>query len=563
MANPSLLYDPFRGFRFWNIDDIRTSAQDVSSGKIVANVNDLVIDYANGFFRVIAVDDTAITPGIEPTYIPILQKIDLSTLGVNTVDTSLYQRFGMYQPHVMQKIYFDSTVTPHTLTIDDRYLIFGSENVNAIAFKGYDTTVAGTVISEQFDSNGQLIGNRIPLIRVDPNNDAIKRPSVINTEFNFLDGEIITLQVYNNIGGDSGKHSFIVVRSNAIRANELNTPVIVDVKLLTNLLDNQQLDLINAPANVPLTGGDFKAMLLYNSGVRTTIPVDGIKCKLHGLDNFNTSLISDVSTVVLAYYPDRDEPIINASNPTLNFVSSIYRIRTVQNVLDYSFKIYVVPVYDAVNIRYNLKFYLTSVKYNILVELNTNLIHVVKQGGGVIDYSPTADVQTIQVSVLLSDIYSLLYPGYRFVQTFNLNFGPPTINANPWIVDYKGNNTGVYGIDNKMHFSQIGYHALDLSMGLLTLEQWLRALYDPIHVIYDQNLMSSPPTPTHFKVRYSTVITDAIDVNNWNILINDPVIGLMWQNMGTVEIIWLKQTNIIGDYLTLGVSPVMIFNDLV
>ena len=554
-------YNPLRGFHFWNIDEIWLGTSNLTPSKHVPNVNDLVIDYTKGFFRVIAVDDTVISPGVLPSYTPTLEKIDFTALTSPTADVSIYQRYGLYQPHIMQRIYLDTTVNPFTLTVDDRYLIFGTEHVSAKAFKGSDISVTGTVISQQFNSSGNLTSENVDLIRIDPNNDSIKRPIMFNSKLDLLNGEIVTLVTYNATGGVSGIHQFIVSKTNAIRPNEFAAPVIVDIKLITSYIDAQQLDLINVPANVPITGGDFQAMLLYNTGANAVIPVDGNKCKIHGLTNFNTALIGDISTIVLAYYPGVNEPIVNASNPTLNVISSTYRIHTVENVLDYSFKIYVVPVYNPTSVRYSLKYYLTSVNYDFVIEIPLSLITVQKQGGGTIDYSPQSDAQTLIVSVLLSDVFPLRYPNYRFSQTFIINFGAPTINDTPWIIDYKGNNTGLYGYNIKMHYSEIGYHAIDLSMGLLTPEDWLATLWNPLHAIFDASILSIAPTPTFFKLKYKTVATDAIPISEWNILINN-TLGIPWEGMSTIEIVWLKESSVSGAYLTLGISPVMIFNDL-
>jgi hypothetical protein len=319
--------------------------------------------------------------------------------------------------------------------------------------------------------------------------------------------------------------------------------------------------MINAPANIPFTGGDFQAQLLYNDGSTALISVGTNKCKLHGIDSFNTSAAITPSKVVLTYYPDVDEPVINSSNPTIRSVNTIYDIRTVENLPDFIFRVYVVPVYDSSTSTYSNRYYLSNLTYTMLQRLDDTQITVSKLGGGNINYGVNSGAQTLLISVNMSNVIPVGYAGYTFIQTTTVNYGNESTIG--WLIDYLNTNELVYGAQCFFEYSTQGQQAISIQSGAVSIEQWYARLWEPLHAIFDQSFgLLEAPEPTHFRLRYNGTLGPIRSCSDyWDILLpND--FGVNWQELDTVEILWLKPTGDITVYSLLGVSPVRIKNTL-
>lgn len=554
-----LLYDPLRSFRTWNISQIWLGEQVSGGGYIVPNVNDLVIDWdVPGFYKVIYIDTTVNIPNTTPTYIPTLELIDFAHPNTGDGANGFTQRVDIYQPSILERAFLDTTVVPHTLSIDDRYYIYGTEAYTVKVFKGTDISAAtGHVISQKYNGSGDLIGENIGLEYLMPNNPAVKRPLVIDVSESLLDGEIVTLVVYTQNGGPIGSHPFIVINSSAIRGTEANSISIVDIQLVSSMLDPVERDLLLVPANINITGGDFQARLIYSNGHTALIPVGTNKCMLHGVQNFNTSLAGIISQVVLTYYANANEPTINVSNPALRSISSVYRIRTVVNNLSHAFKIYVSPRFNTTTGLYENTYYLTNLDYTIFIKLTSDQITVQNQISGPVSYSDLSNAQTLRLSVLISDVIPFGFANYTHVQLVTIDYGSSSDNSTCWLIDYVGNNVNIYGSHLRFEYSPLGQFAIDITAGAVSLNNWLAKLWTPLHAIFDPTQALSAPTPTHFKLSYAEYVGPVKPISDWNVLHGNGL-GHAWTNHDTVNVIWLHTTNVVDTYNTLGISPVMI-----
>lgn len=550
---PTLIYDPRAGFRSWYITEIYTGPG--STGQYVPHVNDMVVDWTRGVFQVTAVDLTS----VPPTYIPTLELVDLSLLASEQIGLS--QQLSTYQPSVLELAFLNIDVMPYTISIDDRYRIYGTEASYLKLYRGVDLSIEnGVVISQTYNGSGALISENVILELIDPSNTAIKRPPVFNTTTALFDGETVTAVIYTVTGGVTGQHTFLIKNTNAIRGLGSDTVYISDIVLVTTLLDTVALDTVNVPANIPISGGDFQARLLYSDGTDTLISVGTPKCKLLGIDNFNTSIAGVTSQVVLVYYPDPNEPAVNITNPSIRSISHTYTIRTINNVLDYSFKIYVVPKYNATTQQFSNDYYLTNLAYNILIKLAPNQISVTLQGGGNINYSINSGAQALVLAVVMSSVIPYGYSGYTFVQVVTVNYGSST--TTPWYLDYLNNNTLLYGSQVYFEYSTQGQQPLSIISGAQSISEWLARLYLPLHPTFNQNIYLAAPTPTHFQLTYHGIQSPVLLITDyWNILIQN-YFGINFVNYDTVLVTWLVPTADITVYSILGVSPVIVRNTL-
>jgi len=538
----TIQYNPDRGFRSWHISEVYIGP--TGTGLIVPNINDLIVDYNNGLLRV---SDVSPAPG----YIPLMVQWDPTQV------TASMSGDINYQPSASERAFYDSVSDPKTITIDDRYISNGSDGIVAKLFLGTDTSPnTGKVISLELDVGGNVIGENVPLELVE-NNPVRKRPSVIPVATNLLAGETVTLAIYRADGGISGVHTFIVTDSTAIRSIGAATNAITGITIVTSML---AADTIEVPINVSISGLDFTALLHYANGSTASIPIDGVKCKLHGINSFNTSLPGVPGTVVLSYYPDPTEPAINVSGGA---VSSAYPIVVKPNALNNGFKIYISPKYNVTTGQYVNTYWLTNLDYDLLLELDPALLTITMPLGATPNYTPNSGVQELTLSLVMSDVFSVGYTNYTFVQRVKISYGNADNVSTAWTIDYVGNQFEVYGIGTRFGFSNLGTYPMQLISGELSVANWLTKLYSTIYPIYDNNTANVVRTPTHFRLNYEGITGPDIPVNDWQ-LYQDSLNGVAWTDLSTVNVIWLYDDSANGKgMLILGLSPVMIHPSLI
>ena len=546
----TLIKNPERGFTVWLIKEIYLGPE--STGVIVPNVDDMVLDWNSGTYRVSYVDPSS--------YIPTLTNVNLATLNLKQIGAGLANDLAMYQPSVIELAFLDTTVVPYTVSIDDRYRIYGIEAVSAKLFYGTDLSVdTGVVISKVYNGSGSFVSENITLVPIDSTNPAIKRPPIFNTNETLLDGETVTLVLYSQAGRAIGQHSFLIKNSSAIRGLGASSIVITDVQLVSNLLDEIQNDLINVPANIPITGGDFQARLIYSDGTDSLIMIGTPKCRLLGIDSFNTSLPTSSSKVVLTYYADINEPVVNVTNSLNRSITHIYNIRTVDNLLEYSYKVYICPTWNPTTQTYSNEYYLTNLAYDIFIKLANNQITVSLLGGGTIDYTPNSGAQKLALVVNLANVLPG-HAGQQLIQTVTINYG--SLMNIGWYIDYANINESVFGIRTYAEYSTIGQQALSIQSGCLSIEEWLGLLYTPLNALYDQSVRLSAPLPTHFQLNYNGVNSPIRRIDeSWNIPLDSNFNTILTQ-FSTLKIIFLLPTVDSSVYHTLAIAPVKLQSSL-
>ena len=559
-TSPTLLVNLSRGFSTFYITEIYMGPGGTGSGITVPNPNDMIVDWSNGIYRVLSIDMTINGSTGVPNYTPTLELM-IGLIGGNT-----NLGLSVYQPSAQSLAFLDTQVSPYTITIDDKYRSYGTEITYALLFQGSDITNTGNIVSQMYNGSGQYISQQIPLEIIDNTNPAIKRPVQFNTNVAMNNGEVVTLVNYTSSGGPSGIASFLIMNSNAIRSLSNVTVYITDVVLVSPLL-NQLTGLVNVPQNIPIIPSQFQARLLYSNGNTALINIDDTKCFLYGLSTFNTSQAGVESTIVLTYLPSPTEPAINLSNPNRASISHTYTIQTSNNVLNYSFKIFVIPSYNTSTSSFTLSYYLTNLSYTMFIPLNSNMVNVsLAVGGGVPNYTANTAAQRINISVPMANVVpSGGYGSFNFVESFTITFGNPV--TTPWIIDYLNNGTNVYGAGLYASYSSTLPQVVNISSSFgstFNLAGFLSNMYNALQPIYDQTTTLVPPVPDHFQLIYEGIIDNIIYSLNdyWDINIQNNF-GVNFVQYTTLTVVFLQQNPInTSQYLTIGVAPLMLLNTL-
>lgn len=551
MPGPTLLIDDNRGFRTWHIDQIYKGPTSGPEENIVPNVDDAVFDWGNVIYRVISVDSIS--------RVSVLAVFD-PTANIQGEPANILTALSGYQPTIQYRAFLDTSGLRNTFSIDTRFVIHGSDANKAKLFKGTDT-LNGQVISIELNSSGDVIGEDISLELIDLNNNTMSRPTLINTNADLDDGELVTLVVYAQTGGVTGETTFVVKNSSAIRAAGASSVYITDVVLISPLLSDTISDLIELPANVPVTAANFAAEVVYSDGTRITMPIDGNRVKLHGLENFNIALSGANASVVLSYYPLPGEAAINANGSSATHVHRTYRTVATGADVSYSFRLNVIPIYNGLG-AYTLRYFLTNTERDVSMFLSQSAVTMQQLDGQPVVLSANGIMQTIVASFVPGDTLGGLFGDYVYTERFDLVLSDPALpNTDPFIVDYIGDGNTTYGVDVMMHAANNGSNnPISLGFGYSTYSEWLAALYYKTSPPFDGASESSAPDPTHFRIWDGAVVSADIHVAEWNSAI-DHLTGGTWSVYQTIYIEWLFEAA--GNMQTLSVSPALVLTDLV
>jgi hypothetical protein len=550
MPAPVLIYQPDK--YFWNYDEIYIGPGSSVTQVYGVKVNDLVLIWDEGIYKVTAIDNG----GPSPTMIPTLEIWD-PTENTTNDNAGLITGISTYQPSVINRAFLEVNVGQDYITIDARFKSYG-DATKCKLFLGTDTTAAtGIIISMKIPG---VATDALDMVSIDPGTPAIRRPPTIPVVNGLEDGSIVTLVTYSAAGRIMSETPFLVKETSAYAPLANAMKIIEDIRIISPWLDLMDSDLLVLPANIGLELDGATARIYYTDGSTADIAIDGVKCKLLGIDNFSSNFTNTTGHVTLTYYLDNDEFMINGGNNRQ--ISHIYRIETSVDNLNDHYKIYLGIRYNKDTGIFGINAWLSDFNYSPMIPLEPAHFTVTDLNNNPINLSRSANLliaaQNVVIRVHMHLVFPELYSNYTFSQIVNLDLNDISIASPTWIIDYEPSNpsnTKLSGIYKFLSSEVSGWEELDMRIGSADLNQWLERLYYPISPLENPSV----PVPTHFRIVYKNGVTDYVSpdlpVSSWNTLYNDDI---MWATSSTLEIIWLKE--IIGNpvKLELGVTPVLI-----
>jgi hypothetical protein len=504
--------DPNRGFRVWSQHEVYIGELGVTTGTLyIPNVNDLVVNPNGIIYQVKEVDEASGLPTLE-----VINGKDANS-GITDPD-SLPEGLRNYQPHGINRIFIDTSVSPSIISVDSRYRIYGSETTQAKLFKGTDISTSGEVISHTLNSSGVVVSEMIALVPLFDGNTTIKRPARFHTTAELADGELVTLVIYNASGRVSGTHPFIVRNANTISGPTASNIYIVDVELVGDLISDENPLLIENPLHVPFQTNMLFARIHYSNGDYADHAIDGNKIKLHGVSGFNTSIIGPSSNVVLSYYPDSTEPAINLQGSIHPSISKTYRLTNIMASTDLALKLYVIPVWTGSG--YVLKFRLTDLEYLANLDV-TDLVTVSRSDGTAFRGNDYGREQTVNVYLDLSRINPNQNPPHTHVQQFKITLNAPGgLSVDNYVIDYGGDGMTYFGAGHYATASLTYTHKFKLDINQTSLEDWKSWLYRTLDPIFDNSVDTEAPEPTHFRLEHGGVnggrLIGTYDISQWD-----------------------------------------------
>lgn len=525
--------------RFWIMDQIYTGPG--NDGRIVPNVNDFVLDWASGTYRVIAVD----TYG---TQLAHLARINLSTLGggVDENDTAVVTGPGINSNSF--RVYVDTSVIPHRLAVDSRVIWNGSANHHIKIYRGNEIDANKALpISAVLNQSNQIISTSIPLENIiipDGANVAQKTATVAWCSEAVTNGEICTIVTETAAGTITSIDKFVIVTTNFMRTIDQSAVFVTDIELLTPFKSKTDETVIECPINMITQSLMFTAKVTYSDGKSKTYPIDGTKFSLAGKDSYVASQIGQSIPVTLVYNLSDNELVIGATPnlPDRRFTKG-YTIRTIEIDTFYSVKLFVTPQWGNDN-RYSLKYWLYDLERMEIKDVTTLVEYAPGKPAFVGNQYGTAQQLSIALNMQkLGPTYSY----FRHVQEISVTLVKPGSTPSEltyYTISYSG--TEAYGNNVRAYFTtdeqNVGKMKLNLACGYTDIESWITNVYrklDPLHYEYSE---PRAPAPTHAKVIVGTFQRE-IPINKILDDIRDVNVGIAQGNPIRVQLFYRAAEN--------------------
>lgn len=495
------IIDSDRRFSVWKMSDVYSS--DVSStGRNVPNVDDLVVDYSNGWWRCTHVDfETGYSTLIPWAFNNISDNTDESdiVIGGNSATSDNY------------RIYVNTDKVPYDFSFDVRLKIYGSAASYVKVFK--DGNIEGSPISAIFNSAGVMTSENIELESVViPNTTvkAIKVPKQGNLVEMVETGEVLNAVVYSNSGAVLAIFKAIVVSTNFVRTIDAGKKNITNISLVSPYLSAGDDRLIEYPSNMTVDSSSLIGKVTYNDGSTQRYPVDGRKFKMLGLDNYVTTQLGQTVPLVLTYTLAKDEYSNNVKEVNgIRFINKSYSLTTIDSDNLYSVKLFVVPYWSSPNNEWRLDYYLYSLERDNIYKVTNYIEYGVNSSPFSGNASKWGVAQKITVSMNLDKLGSS-FKYYRHVQDFTVTLhqaGSNTTSSGYYTLEY--DNDSVFGRISfaNVSLTEAGATVLDFSGGNTVVTNWLEHVYRSTEPLYFPFGEAAAPTPTHVKILIG---------NNWS-----------------------------------------------
>lgn len=505
------IYEPDGRWCMWALGEIFKEGSN-GAHHYIPKVNDYVID-PDTFttWKVTSIDAVTLYPTMVQTR-PANMSYSLS-------ETDVLFGVGPGTQSDTYKVYLDQSVTPHVLAVDARLKIGGTMSSYAKIFKGADTQDQTKIVSRVYDSAGNFLTDRVSLelAAIDSHvNYSIKMVSPCYTNFDLVDGELVTVVIYNTEGHVVSKRQCLIENTSFIRQVNTSQKYVTNISMESAFLSASQDNTIEFPLNVPKNALNLIGVVHYSDGSTRRLPVDGTKFRLFGLDQYVSTIVGQQINLVLSYALSADEAVYGAVTSDNRYVTEAYKLKTTDPNNAYTVKIFGFPVWiDAAN-GYQMHWFLFNLDRNVFFDVTSQVVFAPNYGS----FNPRGYGYTQQKAVQLNlrDVSGAFKP-YVHTQVFDIELkSQPNADATPWTVLSSqdsndtpyGNNLFIHRVTNTPSAS-----TLNVAAGIATQAEWLNQVYKKTYPLVDRNFETEPPAPTHFELSYGGV-TNAFTIDQWN-----------------------------------------------
>lgn len=540
------IIDLNRGFRVWLRSEIFTGPN--GTGIYCPNVDDLVVDFAQGFFRVSTID---ITTGLS-TLVPW----ELTPSSNTDVELDVLLGVGTDEQRETWRCYIDTRQMPYSMQLDGRLHLYRSDATCWKLFLGTDINEStGEIISSFYNASDEYQGENIPLELVatdDLNNRAIWAPSAGSTNRQLADGEVVTAVLYNAADHQLSYTKLLVQNTALVRRVDSSAKLIKSIELKSPYLSDADPKMLIAPINVDMKTVQITGVVRYNNGETMEVPItlDGTgKMSLHGLRWYTPTIQSYAMPLTLSYRLSEDEYSLEHGVTENGMITEAYSIKAAPVDNAYSLKLYAYPTWNTAANRYDLDFWLFNMDRDVYYRVPNSIVET-PESEAAFDGQNYTTVQRLKFGVQLSAV-DPMFSDYRHVQSCSISLRQTGIEkGTKWQVKLDPTQQVFFGdgllASNRFVNTNLSY--LNVKNSCTSLSQWLDKLFYAVNPLFDDTSEVKAPQPTHFVIHTKTR-TYEFSVALWDqdiTIMNEVKIG------ETVYIRWLRDVG--ATKLQLGVT---------
>lgn len=523
------------------------------TGKYVPEVDELIIDYAQGFLRVTDLDVGSLIATWEPWAPAATSTTVIDTL-LGTVPGYASESF---------RVYYDRSVTPHVFAVDKRLRMYGSEAAYVMIFKGTDITKAtGRIIGYMVDETGHIGSQEIPLelVAIDnANNLSVKAPKLSYTSEDLLDGDVVTVVTYSS-NDTVLSYQKMLVKDTSFTANgTVGTKYVTSIGIKSPYLDTTQENRLRVPLYTDINSISMQGVINYSDGTTRSQAIQlgaGGKMRFMGLENFTATVVGQKVPSVLAYYLDSTEETYGAqsSDGTNRYITQVFEL--IVEAVDgaAAVKLFPVPTWVDDNTGWKLDWWLFSLDRKTYYYVTP----YVTLGQTSADFQPKlyGQRQNLTVTIDLSKVDSRFKP-IRHAQTVQVTLVQPgPVAGDPWYLRYSPSQDPMYGkgISAKFKFGSVDNWGVKVDCGAKTQTEWLEALYYRTQPLYYPGDETQGLKPTHFVVVAASDVEVEYSIASWNQELAIKTGGTEGEG---IHVRWIYRDSSNND-LYLGASPMVV-----
>lgn len=514
------IYRPDDRWCLWNKDELWSGT--VGAGKYVPKVLDGVREYMEDGYNEYQVES------LNPvTLIPTLRLVKPANMVFTFPEIDVLFGVDPNQTDTYM-VYVDKGVVPYVMAVDARLKINGTMSESAKIFKGADTSATGEVISRIYDANGLFVTDTVTLELValdNQTNYAVKCIPVCSTNSDLVDGEIVTVVIYNDVGHVVCKRQLKVINTAFIRSQTAGQRYVTSISLETPFLSQTEDHMIDFPLNVPANALAITGTVHYSDGSSVTdMPINGDKFRIYGLDQYISSIVGQVYDIVLAYSLGYDEAAYTGVTSDGKYITVPYKLRTVDVDNSYTVKVFGYPVFRSLALGYRMEWYLLNLDRNAFYNVTDYVTF--NENTGSFDPKLYGYTQNKSISINLADVSGSFKP-YIHTQMMSITLiRPPNGRETPWtVLSQPSANSTPYGANIFAIISDIPQQPslcrIDLTNGIETKAEWLEKLYRQTYPLTNNHIEPQAPEPTHFEIMYGQYLA-TFDISEWNTALTLP-----------------------------------------
>lgn len=490
-----------------------------SSGKYFPSVQSLVIKDDGSLWWVASRNESTFEFELKPC-----NWIQSDPININKVISYGNDRFCLY---------VDARTDPHKLVVDAKLLFYGN---NLVEYALYRSNVQGgeECISMYLDATDSFKSNRIPMGCVSEEYPIYKFPTNCHTTFDLVEGEVIVLRVYNNLGNLAAEINLFV--RNAVWWNDLNSHTNPIIKLDATCLQERGDDWFifekQDPSHLNIT-----PYLMYADGTRVDIPVDNKQCFLYGLDDFVPGFPGYTQPIVLKYFLNaRETSIGHTTANEKRFLMCEKKIVVVANKNSFELKVTAIPIWNDKEAVWTLRFFAYTEKRNAVYDI-TDLV-VIQDPGFDGTYKKWGHEQKVSINYDLQSLFETDDP-LPGAQDFYITVWDKVNHYECYTMRDTPSSNKIYGVDGSITRRpavcwdrSINRYFIPTSI-FGTWEDVLESFYYMSSPPFNSKSESKAPTPTHFTIR---------DPRNGQMIITAPIpgteFGQAWRTIvGTADLV--------------------------